>query len=145
MFLNSVNIVFIGDVTSYRGITIAWATQIENQHIVLSLPKYSEATSLISVESKFTVSVLSNTQINIARQYGGIEQTRQADKDAVLLDFEKWHIPVVKKAAEHILCESKATLEVSNQVLILGSILEYTRFEEIPILVYEKTDYFPNN
>lgn len=142
MFLNSVNVIFVGDSKTYLGMAIAWATQVEKNHILVSVPKDADCTSLLLENKEFTVSVLSNSQKNVAIQYGGSQQRTQIDKDLTVVDFSRWRVPVIREAAEAVLCSMVSVQYVESQAIVVGKVLERVVAKGAGSLVYDSSDYF---
>ena len=48
MFTNGVGVVLVGTVDDPVGMSIAWLTQVEREHVVVSLPGESRGTDQVS-------------------------------------------------------------------------------------------------
>ena len=70
LFLNGVSVVLSGDAETFRGASIAWATKVERDHAMVSLPGHAAVTECIRNAAEFTINVLAAEQSHIARQYG---------------------------------------------------------------------------
>lgn len=55
MFVNGIAIVLSGSADSYAGMSIARLTKIDEQHVLLSVPKSAWATQRLLIERLFTV------------------------------------------------------------------------------------------
>ena len=143
MFLNGITIVLCGTADRARGATIAWATKVERDHAVVSLPKQAAVTDGIAESGTFTISVLSADQAHVARQYGGTRQSDPREPDPTDLDVDRWDVPVVKGARGQFLCKVRHTLTIKEQVVIIAEIVDTAVSDDRLPLVYRHGDYFP--
>lgn len=142
MFLNGITIVLSGNETDYEGATIAWATQIERQHVLVSLPVDAAVTARILQEKSFTISVLANHQADLARQYGGRKQSRPLPKNRNDIDFQQWSIPVVQDCRAQILCDVQQIQFINQQTVIIAAIQQSTTQDHLAPLHYDHQAYF---
>lgn len=142
MFVNGITVVLCGTATELEGATIAWATKIEKEHVMLSLPADAAVTEAILSRPIFSVSVLGAHQSRIARQYGGRKQARPLPRNKDDLDFARWDVPYVKHSRAHFLCNHTQTIFINEQTVVIAEIIESFSFEEIAPLIYDHTAYF---
>jgi flavin reductase (DIM6/NTAB) family NADH-FMN oxidoreductase RutF len=142
LFLNGVSIVLCGNAERFHGASIAWATKVERDHAMVSLPKHAHATDCIGKSGIFTISVLSADQSNIARQYGGDSQADPHEIEAADLNFTQWAVPVVKGARAQLLCEVRHELAIKEQVAIIAEISDFILSDHLEPLVYIHSHYF---
>jgi flavin reductase (DIM6/NTAB) family NADH-FMN oxidoreductase RutF len=142
MFVNGITVVLCGDAESFEGASIAWATNVEKNHVMVSLPAGAAVTRAIAARQTFTVSVLGAGQSNIARQYGGSQQLRQVARNDEDLNFEQWETPIVQNSRGSFLCEVAKTISLNKQTIVLGKITDSIFSEEIPPLIYDHSAYF---
>ncbi len=71
MYTNGISIILTGSNDDYKGMAIAWVSQVEKAHLVIALPKGSEATDLLLKRKAFSVNELGVGQENLAREFGG--------------------------------------------------------------------------
>ena len=143
MFLNSITIVLCGNADRTLGATIAWATKVERDHALVSLPKDAAVTGCIADSGTFTISVLASDQAHVARQYGGGRQSDPREPDPADLDVERWDMPAVKGARGQFLCEVRHTLTTREQVVVIAEIVDSVASDDRPPLTYRHGDYFP--
>ena len=142
VFLNGVTIVLCGEEQGFEGATIAWATKIEKDHALVSLPSEAPITMAILSKKVFSISVLAHNQSNIARQYGGSKQAKSLLRNIHDLDLALWGVPVVKNCHTHLLCETVRNILVNEQTVLIAKITDSGFSENAPPLVYDPTAYF---
>lgn len=142
LFLNGVSVVLSGDADDFRGASIAWATKVERDHALVSLPNHAAVTRNIRDTGLFTISVLAADQSHIARQYGGTSQTDRQAIEPDDLDFNRWHVPAVKHARAQLLCEQRHTLDVRDQVIVIAQISDFMFADDRGPLTYIHEQYF---
>ena len=142
MFLNNINVVLCGEQGDYYGATIAWATKVEKNHIVISVPQLAALASAIEKQQRFSVNVLSENQERIARQYGGRKQSNPLSVDENDLDFSTWKLPIVINARAQYLCDLYQMDVLQEQCVITGSIVDSMMNPALPPLIYEHDKYF---
>ena len=142
MFLNGISIVLSGNRESFEGAAIAWATKIEKNHVLVSLPLGSAITDFVKTSKIFSVSVLGEHQSDIVRQYGGSKQAHPLVRNPDDLDFEVWPVPVVKDCRASMLCKNEKEITLEEQYVVIARI-EHSNFLEATLpLVYEHARYF---
>lgn len=142
MFLNGITIILSGDQESFEGAAIAWATKIERNHVLVSLPIDATITEFVKLNKTFTVNVLGEHQAEIVRQYGGSKQSRPLPRNPDDLDFDAWAVPTVKDCRANLHCAVDQEMTVEEQFVVIAKI-EQSRFDEtIMPLVYEHAAYF---
>lgn len=142
VFLNGINIVLCGNAGCFQGASIAWATKVERDHAMVSLPKDAAVTDCISNSGTFTISVLSSDQSDIARQYGGRKQSDPRDIEPNDLNFTQWAVPVVNDARAQLLCDVRHILTVKEQVIVIAEIVDIALSDDLQPLVYDHGHYF---
>jgi len=106
MILNGITVVLCGHQGDVKGATIAWATKVERNHILVSLPVDAALTESVISNKKYSVNVLGQDQSKIARQYGGTKQSRSLPKIDSDLDYDLWPTPTIKNCRASFLCSS---------------------------------------
>ena len=142
MFVNGVTVVLCGNEQDFHGATIAWATKIEKGHVTVSLPSEAPVTKVILAKKAFSISVLSHSQSDIARQYGGSKQTQPLPQNLEDLNFGLWDVPVVRNCRAHLLCNTIQDIAVKEQTVFIASITESAFSESTAPLIYEHSAYF---
>ncbi|WP_205695410.1 flavin reductase, partial [Corallincola luteus] len=105
MFVNGVGVVLCGSAEDYVGMSIAWLTKVEKDHVLISVPKGALGTEKLLEEGRFTLSLLAETQTEIARQFGGSKQKVVVEKDQTFLFSTDWGTPAVGECSGVFLCE----------------------------------------
>lgn len=136
LFLNGVSVVLCGDSENFRGASIAWATKIERDHALVSLPGHAGVTDDIRNSDEFTINVLAADQSNIARQYGGSSQSDPHEVQRGDLEFGRWKVPIVKAARAQLLCEFRQAIAVRKQLLVIAEISDFVFADDREPLVY---------
>ena len=142
MFLNGVNVVLCGDAQDIEGAAIAWATKIEKDHAMVSLPSEAAVTKAILARKVFSINVLGQNQSDIARQYGGSKQTQPLPQDIRDLEFDLWDTPVIKNCRAHFLCTTTQEIPIKEQTILIATITEHSFTESIAPLIYDHGAYF---
>ena len=142
MFLNGITIVLSGNRKSFEGAAIAWATKIEKNHVLVSLPVDAAITEYVKSNKIFSVGVLGEHQADIVRQYGGSKQARPLARNPDDLDFDEWPVPVVKNCRASLLCKNEKEIALEEQYVVIAKIEESSFVEAMPPLVYEHARYF---
>lgn len=142
MMTNSVTVLICGDEKNYSGMTIAWASQVEKRHILVSLPSNSALTQRIVSGERFTVSVLNANQSDIARQYGGQIQRNPLQPDQAQLETSHWSVPTVKNSVAQLLCVHKHHLLIESQMVVIAKVKDTRSHEGVAPLIYDKRAYF---
>lgn len=142
MFLNGVTVVLCGKAPDFSGAAIAWATKIEKNHVMVSLPSEARVTKIILSNKVFSISVLRDGQSDVARQYGGRRQSRPLPQDNEDLDFGIWEVPVVKNCRATLLCNTVQVISVNEQTVIIAAIVESAFTESVAPLAYDHAAFF---
>ena len=142
MFLNGITVVLAGGEEDYAGATIAWATKVEQGHVMVSLPVDASVSDHILQDKTFTISILASHQANLARQYGGRKQSRPLPPNRDDLNFTLWGIPVVKDCRAQLLCVTQQINFIEQQVVIIAKIQQATSRNDVAPLVYDHGAYF---
>ena len=142
MFLNGITIVLCGSRESLDGAAIAWATKIEKNHLLVSLPVDAAITNRVIAKENFSVSLLGEHQADIARQYGGSKQSNPLRRNPHDLDFDKWSVPIVKSCRANLICTMERNFSIEEQVIVIANIEDYIFDEAVPPLVYDHAKYF---
>jgi len=142
MFLNGITIVLCGYKGDVKGATIAWATKVERNHILVSLPVDAALTESVISKKNFSVNVLGQDQSRIARQYGGTKQSGSLPKLDSDLDYDLWSAPVIRNCRASFLCSSIQEIQIKEQIIVIAEIAEYEFAENIVPLTYEHGAYF---
>lgn len=141
MFVNGVSVVasLVGGVP--YGMSIAWATQVEEEHLIVSLPRYSFATERLLTAGCFTVNILADSQRELAVKFGSAKETGNKFEG---VDYAiEGEAVVIADCQKAIFCELESTMEIKKQLVVVGLIkhLASSSSSASP-LIYKKSDYF---
>ncbi len=141
MFINGVSVVaaLVGGVP--YGMSIAWATQIEEEHLIASLPRYSFATEKLLTAGCFTVNILADSQKELAVKFGSAKDFGCKFEGA---DYAiKGEAVVIADCHKAIFCELESTKEIKKQFVIVGLVKSLaSSSSSTSLLIYKKSDYF---
>ena len=124
MLVNGVTVVLCGNEQNFQGATIALPTKIEKNHVMVALPSKALVTKTILTKKVFSISVLSDSQSDIAKQFDISKQTQALPQNIGGLDFGLWGVPVVKNCRTHLLCNTIQDISVKEQTVVIASIAE---------------------
>ncbi len=141
-FINCVTVVFAGSGTEVEGMAISWISQMESEHLMLSVPINAKATSRLLLSKKFSVNVLGQGQEEVAKIYGGTKCKKAVNSNECAIKILKDGAPALAECCSTIFCKVISTIEIGEQVLILGKMLRIVSKDNCIPLVYEKSSYF---
>ena len=143
MLLNGVYIVTTTWEGKRSGLAVAWATQVEKHHLLLSIGKDSFTCEQILSSRVFALSQLHDAQSDLARTFG-LRSSADSDKFSGI-DTEEWGTgaPILQDRFQAFECSVVSTQELEGQVLITGRVLrnEPPRADVEP-LAYITADYY---
>lgn len=142
MIVNGVTVVISGVDDDYIGMSIAWCTFVEKNHVVISLPKSASGTKRLLADEMFTLSALSDDQTEVARKYGGSNQKYRLGSEEKYLVSTQWGVPVVANCYAVMLCKIYHVLEVNEQVIVTAEVTDRNVNDERNLLIFEKSDFF---
>lgn len=124
------------------GLTVAWATQVGRERILICVGAQSATRELILDSGAFGLSILTRDQVDVARHFGR-RSSRQVDK----LDGWAYHTaetgsPLLDHCAATFDCRVIATYDLDREKLIVGQIVAAERNkEQYEPLIYHQEDY----
>ena len=142
MILNGITVVLCGKRGDVKGATIAWASKVEKDHVMVSLPVEAALTDYVISKKIFSLNVLGKDQSEIARQYGGSKQSTSLPRRGEDLDYGNWSTPVIRNCRANFLCSSIQEIPIKEQVVIIAEIVEYKFTDSIVPLTYDHGEYF---
>lgn len=142
MFLNGVGVVFSGTLEDYVGMSIAWFTKVARDHVVLSLPARAQGTNRVVSERRFTLSLLSESQAEVARQFGGTGQASASSLDRPVLLETDGGTPAIYESCAVYLCDVVSAETLGDQVLVTARLIGPAYATAASPLVYREADYF---
>jgi len=121
--------------------SIAWATQVEAEHLVISLPRDRVATERVLTAGCFTVNILAASQKDLAVRFGS--SARLENKFDGVDYAVRGDAVVIADCYRALFCELKSSQELINQLVVVGLV----RRDELGSggaypLIYKKSDYF---
>jgi len=141
MPLNGITVVLTGTKEKYYGMSIAWVTLVEKEHILISIPKNTEATNNLLLNKQFSVNILSNEQKETAKQFGGKEAVKPNYINENIIKFTDNGLPIFNKCCSCYMCDIYLINEIKDQIVVIGSIIESIKTNKKQ-LIFNKADYF---
>ena len=142
MLIHGVYIVAAAHQGRRGGLTVAWATQVARDRILICIGEQSATRELILASQAFGLSVLTRQQLDIARAFG-TQSSRKVDK----LAGGGYHTlktgsPLLDDCAATFDCRVVAVHDEGHKKLIIGHIVaaEFIR-EEYEPFIYRVGDY----
>lgn len=142
MFTNGVSIILTGTNDDYKGMAIAWVSQVEKDHLIISVPKGAEATDLLLKRKMFSVNELGLGQEDLARQFGGKNCQRDEMPSLAEVQSTEHDLPIIVNCCSSTLCSIFNVVEINEQVLITAKILSVQSHLDLQPLVFNKADFF---
>jgi len=142
MFTNGVYIILTGTNDSYKGMSIAWVTQIEKHHLIISAPKGSQATNLLLKREMFSVNELGEGQEALAREFGGSKCAKQTESSIAQIKPTEQNVPIIVNCSSSTICRISSVVEVNEQVVITAKISNSLNGSNMQPLMFKKSDYF---
>lgn len=140
MFLNSVSTVLVGSKSDFDGMSIAWMTQVEREHILFSGPSPAAATKRVIETGTFFVSMLADDQTEVARFFGGRNSKRSALDEVNLIEVDG-HL-CVEGVVQSLRCSVVDVRNLGEQVLVTGKIADRVVLSDGLYLGYNRSDYW---
>ena len=124
------------------GLTVAWATQVGTDRVLICVGKQSATRALILASEAFGLSMLTSEQVAVGRAFG-----RRSSKDVDKFEGIGYHIgdtgsPLLDDCAATFDCQVEAVYDLDDQKLIVGRIVaaEWPK-EGYEPLIYREEDY----
>ncbi len=142
MFTNGVCIILTGTNDDYKGMSIAWVSQVEKEHLIISVPKGAEATNLIISRNMFSVNELGIGQESIARQFGGKNCDRKLMSALAQIKPTEHNLPIIVNCCSSTICSVKSVVNINEQVVITAKIINTQNGLDVSPLIFDKSAYF---
>lgn len=142
MLNHGVNIVCAQHEGRKGGLTVAWATQVATNRVLICVGKQSATRELILASRAFGLSVLAADQIKVARAFGAAS-SRDVDKFAgVGYHTGETGSPLLDDCAWTFDCRVVAEYDENGEKLIIGKIVAAERLlDSYEPLIYREGDY----
>ncbi len=135
-------VVLCGTQEDFFGMSIAWLTKVEKEHVLVSLPRGALGTQKALVDKRFTLNLLAESQIEIARQFGGSKQKKLVDKSHAVIVNTEWGIPAIRDCCSTYLCKVASAQELNEQMLVIAKIFACIDKGKSTPLTYKQSDFF---
>ena len=140
MFTNGVGVVLAGTLAEPVGMSIAWLTRVEREHVVLSLPEGARGTARILSDGRFTLSLLADSQEDVARWFGRSERTSARREPPALVETA-WGVVAVEGSLAVYLCTVVGMQGLGGQTVVTARTEGPVQVEQGRPLVYRASDY----
>lgn len=142
MFTNGVSIILTGTNDNYKGMAIAWVSQIEKEHLIISIPKGAEATNLLLKRAVFSVNELGLGQEDLAREFGGKNCKHKTKPSLAKIKSTEHNLPIILNCCSSSICSTLNAVEINDQILITAKIINVQNNLTLRPLVFNKAVYF---
>ena len=142
MLTHGVNVVCAQYDGQCGGLTVAWATQVAKNRVLICVGEQSATRSLILSSQAFGLSVLTAEQIDVARHFG-TQSGRAVDKlQGVWYHTAETGSPLLDECARAFDCRVEVVFELGTEALIVGEIVAAEHnLQDYEPLIYNETDY----
>ena len=142
MLTHGVNVVCAHHEGRSGGLTVAWATQVARNHILICIGKQSATRDIILASGAFGLSVLTADQVDVARHFG-TQTSRTVDKFRdVWYHTAETGAPLLDDCAATFDCRVLAVYDLETEKLIVGEIVAAEQIaDEYEPLIYHQDDY----
>ena len=140
MFTNNVSVVLSGSPSDYKGMSVAWATLIEKDHVVVSLHKDAPATQSLRENKFFSVNILDANQLSLAKQFGGRKFMKDRDESIGLIG-EMNGVPIINNCYAVIIGGVCEVIPVQDQLLGIAKRTEQKGGDAKEALIFTGADY----
>lgn len=142
MFTNGVSIILTGTNDNYKGMAIAWVSQVEKDHLIISIPKGAEATNILLKRTMFSVNELGLGQEDLAREFGGKNCEQKRKPSLAKIKSTEHNLPVILNCCSSSICSTLNIVEINDQILITAKIINVQNNLALQPLVFDKAVYF---
>lgn len=142
MFTNGVSIILTGTNDDYKGMAIAWVSQVEKEHLIISIPKGAEATELLLKREKFSVNELGLGQEDLAREFGGKNCEHDITSSLAKIEPTEHDLPIIINCCSSTICDVLKIVEINEQIIITAKIINVQNNLDLQALVFNKAVYF---
>ncbi len=142
MFTNGVSIILTGTNDEYKGMAIAWISQVEKEHLIISIPKGAEATNLLLKREAFSVNELGIGQEDLAREFGGKSCKHKPITSLAKINSTDYDLPIILNCRSSTICSTLNVVEINEQVVITAEIISSQSHLDLQPLVFNKAVYF---
>jgi flavin reductase (DIM6/NTAB) family NADH-FMN oxidoreductase RutF len=142
MFTNGVYIILTGTNDNYQGMSIAWVSQIEKDHLIISAPKGALATNLLLDREMFSVNELGIGQEDLARQFGGNKCDKHPILNIAQVEPTEHNLPIIINCSSSTICCVSSVVEINEQVVITAKMINSQNGSDMAPLIFNKAVYF---
>lgn len=142
MFTNGVSIILTGTNDDYKGMAIAWVSQVEKEHLIISIPKGADATNLLLKRKAFSVNELGVGQEDLAREFGGENCQHKPAASLAKINSTEHNLPIILNCCSSTVCNTLSVVEINEQVVVTAKIISSQTHSGMQPLIFNKGAYF---
>ena len=139
---HGVNIVTAACKSDYRGLAVAWATQLATDRILICVGSQSSTREYIIASQAFGVCVLRKGQLELARLFG-LKSSTEIDKfEGLAVHTAQTDSPLLDDCAHTCDCKVDSVFEDGSHKLFVGRIVGVQKISQnYEPLIYQEEDY----
>lgn len=142
MFTNGICVIITGTNEDYEAMSLAWVSQVEKQHLMVSAPKGATATNLLLKQQLFSVNELGLGQEGIAEQFGGKDCVKNTVTSPAKIKPTEHNVPMLENCCLTAIAKVISVVEINEQVLITARIIDTISGVDMSPLIFNKAAYF---
>ena len=142
MFTNGVSIILTGTNDDFKGMSIAWVSQVEKEHLIISIPKGADATNLLLKRKIFSVNELGLGQEDLAREFGGTNCEQKPTSALANINSTEHDLPIILNCCSSTIGSVIDVVEINEQVVVTAKIISVKKHLDLQPLVFDKAVYF---
>jgi flavin reductase (DIM6/NTAB) family NADH-FMN oxidoreductase RutF len=124
------------------GLTVAWATQVAANRILICLGKQSATRDLVVASRAFGLSVLTAQQLNITHHFGTQTSCTVSKLEGVWYHTGETGSPLLDDCAVTLDCRVHKVFDLDSAKLVVGEIVAAEQIvDEYEPLIYHQDDY----
>ncbi|MGI6151468.1 MAG: flavin reductase family protein [Christensenellales bacterium] len=123
--------------------TAAWLCQVSMKPptVMVAVSKGHYTAELLQEGGRFSVSVLTPAQRDVALHCGRVSGRQKNKLEGVDVAFSEDGLPFVKGSAAHLTCELRDTFAVTDHLLFIGEVVAAKAYSE-ETLRYHRAKFF---
>ena len=142
MFTSGVCIILTGTNDDYKGMAIAWVSQVEKEHLIISIPKGAVATDLLLKRKMFSINELGLGQEDLAQEFGGKNFEHKPTTSLAKINSTEHNLPVILNCCSSTICSTLNVREINEQIVITAKIISSQNYLGLQLLIFDKAVYF---
>jgi 3-hydroxy-9,10-secoandrosta-1,3,5(10)-triene-9,17-dione monooxygenase reductase component len=142
MLTHGVNVVCAQHEGKLGGLSVAWATQVSTDRVLICVGKQSSTRALILASGAFGLNVLTREQVAVARAFGRRSSSKVDKFEGVGYHTAQTGSPLLDDCATALDCRVEVVHDLNDEKLIVGRVVAVEHLKETyEPLVYREEDY----